>query len=76
MDSEGFVDSVEEKLKSFAPVLIKNIINKQLSQNPAISDLQVTQFVVNDGWIGVALGPQRGGRVVRRITDLEGHSYR
>jgi hypothetical protein len=32
MDSAGYVDSVEQKLKPFAPVLISNIIKKQLNK--------------------------------------------
>jgi len=36
-----------------------NVINKKLAANPAIADLNVNQFVIEDGWIGVALGPHR-----------------
>lgn len=46
----------------FAKVLSRNrqlsIVNKQLLTRPQLADLQVTQFVVQDGWIGVALGPK------------------
>lgn len=46
----------------FAKVLSRNrqlsIINKQLLMRPQLADLQVTQFVIQDGWIGVALGPK------------------
>jgi hypothetical protein len=38
------------------------IINKQISESPQLRDQQVTQFVIHDGWIGVALGPQAPGR--------------
>lgn len=47
----------------FSRVLSKNqpfnIINRKLAENPAIADLTVNQFVIADGWIGVALGPHR-----------------
>lgn len=36
-----------------------NIISRKLAENPAIADLAVNQFVILDGWIGVALGPHR-----------------
>lgn len=36
-----------------------SVVNKRLARHPRMSDLQVTQFTVKDGWIGVALGPQR-----------------
>ncbi|MFV1965587.1 MAG: hypothetical protein ACC628_09215 [Pirellulaceae bacterium] len=82
---EGYIELAGLRLNTFDQIALRgifskvlsddrpfNIINKRLSQNPVLADLHVTQFVVNDGWIGVALGPQRGGRVVRRITDIEG----
>jgi hypothetical protein len=46
----------------FAKVLSKNrrlsLVNRQLLMRPQLADLQVTQFIVQDGWIGVALGPK------------------
>lgn len=32
---------------------------ERLVDNPKLADLAVTQFVVEDGWVGLALGPQR-----------------
>ncbi|HEY2415763.1 MAG TPA: hypothetical protein VGI40_26220 [Pirellulaceae bacterium] len=50
----------------FARVLSRNrklhVINQQISQAPQLRDQQVTQFVIHDGWIGVALGPKAPGR--------------
>jgi len=50
----------------FARVLSKSrqlhIINKQIAEAKELSDQQVTQFVIHDGWIGVALGPKAAGR--------------
>jgi hypothetical protein len=50
----------------FAKVLSRNrelhVINKQIAESPQLRDQQVTQFVIHDGWIGVALGPQAPGR--------------
>jgi hypothetical protein len=46
----------------FAKVLSRNrqlsLVNKQLLSRPELADLQVTQFVIQDGWIGVAIGPK------------------
>ncbi|MCI0360008.1 MAG: hypothetical protein L0211_16140 [Planctomycetaceae bacterium] len=39
-----------------------NLINKQIARAPELHDQQVTQFVIHDGWIGVALGPKTPGR--------------
>ncbi|MDA1051113.1 MAG: hypothetical protein O3C40_11630 [Planctomycetota bacterium] len=39
------------------------LINKQIAESENLDDLQVTQFVVTEGWIGVALGPQYGTTV-------------
>jgi hypothetical protein len=68
---DGNLELVGERLKLgdqialrgiFAKVLSRNrqlsIINKQLLARPQLADLQVTQFVIQDGWIGVALGPK------------------
>ena len=53
----------------FIKVLSKSrklhIINKQIAESPQLRDQQVTQFVIHDGWIGVALGPQAPGRQAR-----------
>ncbi|MEO8493906.1 MAG: hypothetical protein ABI614_02470 [Planctomycetota bacterium] len=46
-----------------------NLINKQIAQSAELQDLQVTQFVVTSGWIGVALGPQYGAEVERMATQ-------
>ena len=50
----------------FGKVLSRNrklsLINKQIAQAPELKDQQVTQFVICDGWIGVALGPIAPGR--------------
>ncbi len=46
----------------FSRVLSRNrkleLVNKQIAQSPELRDQQVTQFVIHDGWIGVALGPK------------------
>jgi hypothetical protein len=39
-----------------------NLINERLAKSPKLKDQQVTQFVIHDGWIGVALGPQTPAR--------------
>ncbi len=39
-----------------------NLINERLSKSPQLKDQQVTQFVIHDGWIGVAVGPQSPDR--------------
>lgn len=50
----------------FAKVLSRNrkvhVINQQIAQAKELHDQQVTQFVIHDGWVGVALGPKAPGR--------------
>ena len=50
----------------FARVLSRNrklhIINEQIARAPQLQDQQVTQFVIHDGWMGIALGPKAPGR--------------
>jgi hypothetical protein len=40
-----------------------NLINREIAESPQLQDLRVTQFVIAEGWIGVALGPQSRLRV-------------
>ncbi|MFO0904610.1 MAG: hypothetical protein U0939_16515 [Pirellulales bacterium] len=46
----------------FAKVLSKNrpirLINHSLAKQPQLADLEVNQFVLNDGWLGVAMAPK------------------
>jgi hypothetical protein len=50
----------------FGKVLNRNrklsLINERISKSPHLKDQQVTQFVIHDGWIGVALGPKTADR--------------
>lgn len=39
-----------------------NLVNERISNSPELKDQQVTQFVIHDGWIGVALGPKLPSR--------------
>lgn len=39
-----------------------NLVNEQLAQAPELQDQQVTQFAIQYGWIGVALGPKMVNR--------------
>ena len=61
------VKSALENLSAiFARVLSRNrklhVINEQISKAPQLRDQQVTQFVIHDGWMGIALGPKSPGR--------------
>jgi hypothetical protein len=54
------------------------LLGEQLANNPGIADLEVTQYVIRDGWIGLALGLPAGGeatqavdREARRRTDFQ-----
>jgi hypothetical protein len=35
------------------------LIARQLAENPGVADVAVTQFIIRDGWIGLAWGPPR-----------------
>ncbi len=45
--------------KIFAQGRSLNVIPGKLAINPMMKDLQVNQFVISDGWVGVAVGPDR-----------------
>lgn len=43
-------------------------MNKQIALSPELRDLQVTQLVIHDGWVGVALGPKHPSRKTLGVT--------
>lgn len=53
------------------------LLGERLANNPGVADLEVTQYVISDGWIGLALGPKPNGgattvdREARRRTNLQ-----
>ncbi len=68
---DGVVELIGERLRIgdqialrgiFSRVLSRNrklsLVNKQIALSPELKDQQVTQLVIHDGWIGVALGPK------------------
>jgi hypothetical protein len=61
----GFGDQIALR-GIFSRVLSKNrklnLVNNQIAIAPELKDQQVTQFVIHDGWVGVALGPKMPGR--------------
>jgi hypothetical protein len=74
---EGVIELIGERLRFgdqvalrgiFSRVLSRNrklnLVNKQIAQAKELEDQQVTQFVIHDGWIGIAIGPQTPGRQV------------
>jgi hypothetical protein len=74
---EGVIELIGERLRFgdqvalrgiFSRVLSRNrklnLVNKQIAQAKELTDQQVTQFVIHDGWIGIAIGPQTPGRRV------------
>jgi hypothetical protein len=38
-----------------------NLVNRKLAENPRLKDVHVNQFVINDCWIGMAMGPNAAG---------------
>jgi hypothetical protein len=45
--------------KTFSRRRTWNLIPERLVSEDKFADLAVTQFVIDDGWLGVALGPER-----------------
>jgi hypothetical protein len=75
LSRDGVIELIGERLRVgdqialrgiFSRVLSRNrqlnLINKQLALAPELQDQQVTQLVIHDGWIGVALGPRHPQR--------------
>ena len=49
-----------------------NLVNERISKSPELKDQQVTQFVIHDGWIGIALGPKLPSRTACRRKSPPG----
>lgn len=62
----------------FSKVLSKsrsfNLINEHIRDNPHLTDSHVNQFVVNDGWIGIGIGPQTAHAVEQTARQPQGTS--
>ncbi|MCH8840995.1 MAG: hypothetical protein IH831_10070, partial [Planctomycetes bacterium] len=58
----------------FGKLLLKDqeipLLNRDLDDDPRLEGLMVTQLVIDDGWIGLALGPEYPGRTAWR-TDRQ-----
>lgn len=54
----------------FSRVLSKNrdlrLLDEKTTSDPRMKDLRISQFVSEDGWLGLAYSPQRAGKVARR----------
>ena len=68
---DGYIELAGQRLNTMDQVALRSIfttalsrnrpfslVSKQLAQNPRMSDVQVTQFAIHDGWIGIALVPK------------------
>ncbi len=64
LDGRSLRGKIEFKLRAiFSKVLSKNrdvlLLSEQITSDPRFKDLQITQFEVADGWIGLAYSPRR-----------------
>jgi len=54
----------------FSRVLSKNrdlrLLDEKTTSDPRMQDLRISQFVSEDGWLGLAYSPQRGAKVAHR----------
>jgi hypothetical protein len=73
LSREGIIHILGDRLNTGAQIALRGIFAKvfykktplvltpeKLDENPNLADTEISQFVVDDGWIGVALGPKPG----------------
>ncbi len=79
---DGVIHLIGRRLSARSQIALRGIFSKtfsrkhpidvtpeRLADNPKLADLEVTQFVIDDGWIGAALGPKQTAlrsRILRR----------
>ncbi|WP_254512112.1 hypothetical protein [Anatilimnocola floriformis] len=81
---DGVIELIGERLRVgdqialrgiFSRVLSRNrtlnLVNKQIALAPELRDQQVTQLVIHDGWMGVALGPKHPERKTIGVTRVK-----
>ena len=69
---DGIVQLAGKHLNTGAQIALRGVFSRafskqkpwvltpeRLATDPRLADLGITQFVIDDGWIGVALGPRR-----------------
>ena len=74
---EGVVQLIGDRLNPRAQIVLRGIFSKTFSKNRSwrltpdeivaderLSGLAISQFVVEDGWMGMAIGPKRPGTEV------------
>lgn len=44
-----------------------DLLPRPIAENRNLADLEITQFTIEDGWVGLALGPKRVAARVRRL---------
>lgn len=75
LDGESMRGKIEFKLRAiFSKVLSKNrdlrLLPESITSDERLKDLQISQFTVEDGWIGLAYGPRRvSSRVASKPED-------
>jgi hypothetical protein len=69
---EGFKGKPQVVLRTiFSKVLSLSrdirLLDEELTSDPRVQDLEMTQFVVEDGWIALAYSPRRAANVARQM---------
>ena len=78
---DGYINLKGQRLSMRDQVALRGVFSKVLAQNPEVdflenaaqdprlSNLEVVQYVMRDGWIGVAIGHKRSGLARLRLAD-------
>ncbi len=54
-------------VRIFLPRRPWDLLPRPIAENPNLADLEITQFTIDDGWVGLALGPRRAVSRARRL---------
>lgn len=82
LSRDGVIHLIGDRLNAGSQIVLRGVFSRTFSrktpwtltpqriiESEQLSDVEITQFVIEDGWIGVALGPKRPVSTARPAAD-------
>lgn len=82
LSRDGVIHLIGDRLNTGSQIVLRGVFSRTFSrktpwtltpqriiESEQLADTEITQFVIEDGWIGVALGPKRSVSTARPAAD-------